>query len=108
MTNEELQRIFNPDLRALAYAAYKADLRPATPMRQQTHEPEVQPTDKWVTSPNWHRSDVGIFGRRLQVGETIQEGDRYDSIDGNWKPTGPFMVGKLIGEGTADIWVRPG
>jgi hypothetical protein len=47
-----------------------------------------------------------IFGRRLSVGEIIQEGDVYDSTTGKWEEC-PSCVGQTINKSCTGYWVRP-
>ncbi len=48
---------------------------------------------------------VKILGRKLRVGETIQEGDVYNSSSGGWEPA--TCVGQRIRPGNLTYWVRP-
>jgi len=51
------------------------------------------------------RRDQVIFGRRLRAGETIQEGDVYDSTTGKWEKAP--CPGLVIAGGCTTYWVRP-
>jgi len=45
-----------------------------------------------------------IYGRRLEPGEEIQEGDVYDSSSGTWQRSP--CPGMTVQEGCTTIWVR--
>jgi hypothetical protein len=48
-----------------------------------------------------------VFGRVLQVGETLQKGDIYDSTTGKWEPIPEGILGSLVREKHAAILIRP-
>ncbi len=48
---------------------------------------------------------VKVFGYRLEVGDTIQPDDVYDSTSGKWERAP--CPGLKLGEGALAVWVRP-
>ena len=54
-------------------------------------------------APEWKPS--GVFGRQLEAGDVLQEGDVYDSTNGSWELCP--VPGLKLGEGFAATWVRP-
>lgn len=51
-------------------------------------------------------SGLEIPGRKLKSGETIQNGDMYDSSSGKWEPLQSSNGAKVPG-GSHVTWVRP-
>lgn len=54
--------------------------------------------------PLTHRS---VRGYRLEAGDTLHDGDCYDSSAGTWEPGPMGVFGLVLGEGTTTIWIRP-
>lgn len=54
------------------------------------------------------RSNQPIRGMRLASGATLQETDRYDCFDGEWRTAGSIgMAGHTLRAGQPAIWIRP-
>ena len=48
-----------------------------------------------------------IGGYQLTAGDTIENGDFYDSSTGTWKEANENMIGMTIQDGCKAYWVRP-
>jgi len=46
------------------------------------------------------------YGYLLEPGDTLEEGDLYNSTSGKWESS-PMFAGSLLFEGCKTTWVRP-
>jgi hypothetical protein len=57
-----------------------------------------------------HRQDAEetTFGRRIQLGEEHQKGDKYDDLTtGKWELVPDALIGKVVEENSKSIFIRP-